>query len=307
MNIRAKTQEWVNHQILTDEERQALLSYEKEKYRSFWILAFLWLGLFGIGVGLITLITDVRLSVPNWAKITIWTGMTAISIALIIYAFRNHKKIVLESVLFFVFLLIGGGIGLLAQIFDLPVHSSFGLLGWAILSLTIVLISEHELLSLLWLPLFLGGILGYIHLEFLFLFLAQAPVATTCLLATILGSCIYITRYARIPFLKAFNHWCIALFYLVLLFGETGIPHPMTAFIVTTGFLVLLTGYAIHMGQPFLFNLTVCILAIRFILLTMDMTHLSEYGAILTLLCGIIIIAATTLYRSFTNQRVSKP
>ena len=253
------------------------------------------------------LITDTRIHLPIGLKITLWSGLAVSSVGAIFYAFKRRKKVIWESALFFTFLVIGGGIGLTAQVFDLPVHAPAGLIGWAVLSLILVLMSERELLSLLWFPLFLGGILGYVRLEFLFLFLAQAPVATTCLSATILGTCIYATRHAHIPFLRALNHWCIALYFLVLLLGENGIAHPITAFVVTVGFLSLLAGYAVRTAQPILFNLTLGVLAVRLVFLTADRAHLSEYGALWTLMCGGVIILSAVLYRFLTNRRADRP
>jgi uncharacterized membrane protein len=152
---------WVQAGILSEKQKNKIMDWEHQGQKDFRLLGLMWFGIFVFVLGLISLVTEYWHVIPNAVKVACLLIFILIGIGMTIYGFRKEKTLLFESALFFTFLIIGGGIGLLAQIFHLPVDNGEGLLAWAGVSLIIVLLSEKELLSLLWIPLFLGGILGY--------------------------------------------------------------------------------------------------------------------------------------------------
>ena len=276
MDLNNKMNAWVQAGILSEKQKNKIMDWEHQGQKDFRLLGLMWFGIFVFVLGLISLVTEYWHVIPNAVKVACLLIFILIGIGMTIYGFRKEKTLLFESALFFTFLIIGGGIGLLAQIFHLPVDNGEGLLAWAGISLIIVLLSEKELLSLLWIPLFLGGILGYLRLEFLLLFLAQAPLITIGILLTALFLIIYLTGLSQKPFLRAMNRWSITLYYFILFLGESGISSAWEAFGTCIFFLVLLIFYAVKKHRMWVFNITLFLLALRSLIFVLE--TLKEIG-----------------------------
>lgn len=307
MNLQNKTAEWCQNALLSAHQRQAILRYETHQRSLFQLLGLIWLGIFIFVLGCVSFVAEHHPVIPLWGQVFGWSLLAIAGIFGLIYALRHGRKLLLEGILFFTFLIVGGGIGLIAQIFNFPVNSAAGLLGWALLSLIIVLFSDKELLSLLWIPLFLGGLIGYLRLELLFLFLAQAPVTTTCLLAGGFLILLFLTARSAHPFLRAVNHWSLALFFIALILGENSLSHPFGAFIITLLFLSLLLIYAVHTHHLILFNCILLLLGVRFVLLCFDVFRFSGQASVFLIAIGLLILSATGGYFMLTSPRVNKP
>lgn len=289
----SKLNKWAQQGLLTPAQKEKIAAFEDRENRPFRLLAVMWLGIFICCLGGTALMTAGQNIMPDWAKLSAAGIAVLIGIGATIYGFRRERHLLFESALFFCFLAVGGGIGLIAQVFNLPVGTGMGLLAWAGLSLIIVLFSERELLGLLWVPLFLGGILGYVRLEFLFLFLAQAPALTVAVSAAVLLMSIALTDGTRLPFLRALNRWLIVLFYGILVLGEMSQAAAAVRLILTVGALAALAGYALYRHRTRLYNLTLFLIALRFMWLT---GHVFQYwpaagGWLLGL--GVLILAGT--------------
>ncbi len=270
MDLNNKIKSWVQAGILSEKQKNKIIYLEQQRQKDFRLLGLMWLGIFLFVLGVISLVTEYWQIIPNTVKVTCLLIFIFFGIGMTIYGFRKEKTLLFESALFFTFLIIGGGIGLLAQIFHLPVNNGEGLLAWAGISLIIVLLSEKELLPLLWIPLFLGGILGYLRLEFLLLFLSQAPLITISILLTALFLIIYLTGLSQTPFLKAMNRWGITLYFFILFLGESGISSAWESFITCVFFLLLLTFYAVKKHRIWVFNITLFLLALRSLLFILE-------------------------------------
>ena len=293
MDLNNKIKSWVQAGYLTDKQKNKILEFEHQRQKDFKILGLMWLGVFVFVLGLVSLVMEYWQVIPNTVKISCLLFFILIGICTTIYGFRKEQTLLLESALFFTFLIIGGGIGLLAQIFHLPVNNGEGLLAWAGVSLIIVLLSEKELLSLLWIPLFIGGVLGYLRLEFLLLFLAQAPLITVSILLTALFLIIYLTGLSQTPFLRAMNRWGITLYYFVLFLGESGIESVWESFGICVFFLALLTFYAVKKHRMWVFNITLFLLAVRSLLFILE--TLKEIGVNGIWFIGIGLITLLTV------------
>jgi hypothetical protein len=113
-------------------------------------------------------------------------------------------------------------------------------------------------------------------LEFLLLFLAQAPLITIGILLTALFLIIYLTGLSQKPFLRAMNRWSITLYYFILFLGESGISSAWEAFGTCIFFLVLLIFYAVKKHRMWVFNITLFLLALRSLIFVLE--TLKEIG-----------------------------
>ena len=307
INIHKKTNEWLEQKLLSEKQRQNIVAYEHKTQRPFRALGWLWLGIFVLGLGITSALAQYWDMIPHSLKLVLIGILIVLGLGGIVYGFRREKNILMESALFFTFLVIGGAIGLIAQIFNLPVGTGDGLLIWALLSLIIVLLSERSLLSLLWIPLFLGGVLGYMRLELLFLFLSTSPVATVSVLATLFFVIIYLTGSVQVAFLRSLHYWSIGLFYLSLFLGERSIHDPLLSFGVSAVFLGVLIWYALATHRIRLFNLTLFFLAIRFIWLYLELFgKMGMFGVWTFLLAGAVLIGVG-VFHIITDSKVNKP
>ncbi len=306
-NWHKKTDEWVRHEVLTPEQQADILAFEAGKKRPFHGLALMWLGVFSFFLGIISLVADFWGVIPDWGKLAGGGVLLAASIAATLYFFRREHHLLAEVGLFLTFLVIGGAIGLVAQVFNIPMESGKGFLIWAALSFILVLMSRRELLPLLWVPLFLGGILGYLRLELLLLFFEQMPIVTTSVLAGGLLALIYMTGLVRRPLTTAVNRWSIVLFYVVLMLGENGESGLFRGFGVTALFLGLLALYAFRANRVRLFNLTLLVIAIRLVILYYQVFEsLGTAGIGLSLTGGLILGGVGYVYWRRSYKSIGK-
>ena len=306
MDWRQKINEWYQKKLLSVSQKKAIEIYEKKQEKSFWFLGIIWTGIVTLSLGILILGRSYETVMSVWSKVGIVSILIIGSIVCAGYACYRRKHLLYESTLFFTFLMIGGGTGLIAQIFNVPVASTWGLLLWAIISFIIVILSEHEFLSLLWIPLFLGGVLGYWHLELLLLFFADDPILTVCISSSLLFGIMWLTGESKSPFIYSINRWAIVLLYMILLIGEYGIHNSLVSFLITIVFLVIMVWYSMHFHYVGLFNLSLFLIALRLIYLCLELWYLPiNIGWELTIIGGGILIF-TGGYLWITNQREDK-
>lgn len=267
MNLNNKTKKWVKNHLITPEQQKAILAEEDRKFLPFVLMGIIWLGLFCIGLGIISLVVAHWTVIPAAVKLSGLVALLLGALGTAYYALRHERNFIFETALFFAFLMIGGGIGLIAQIFNLPVAGPQGLLLWAFLSLGIVLISKRDLLLLLWIPLFVGGIIGFMRLELLLLFFEESPIFATVLLAGILFGAIYLCHFFKNRWTRVIYKWSIALYFPVVFLGDLAMHSILTGFLISFAFLLLLLSFAVKEKRVFLFNITSFFIVLRLIFL----------------------------------------
>ncbi len=291
MNLTQKTQKWVNEQLISSDQQKKILQYETDQRSSFFVLGMMWLGIFCIGLGIVSVIAAHWMIIPESVKV----GASGLLLGSCLFSaylfFQKEKHLLAEVSLFFAFLMIGGGIGLIAQIFNLPVHSTEGLLLWALLSLSVVLISQKALLGLLWVPLFVGGLLGYLKLELLFFFFEQTPLLTTIAIA---GGFLILTFMAdkfSAPFMKAVYHWSIILFFVTLVLGDFHAKTTVSGFFTTILLLGLMEFFAVYYHKVKLFNWTSFFVAVRFLVLYFQLFDNLTMTGLSFIVSGIVLLS----------------
>lgn len=246
--------------------------FKKNDAEELSLFSFLKLGLFWVGVlcfclGFSFLITDFWIYIPEWIKVSI-IGVLLIGILGIITHFlKKEKHLLWEISLFVGFLGIGVFIGLIAQVLNLPLDSEKGLFIWAILSFGIVLFSQKIYLSVLWIPMFFGGALGYLKWEFLFLFFQQVPVLTTFLISLIILMILYISFNFKSDFAIAVRRWIIILFYGILIFIDLSTHSAVLGALLSIILLLILDVIAVIRKRESLFNITSFFITLRVIIL----------------------------------------
>ena len=302
MSVQKKTDEWKDNHLLFGIRQ--IPSDEQYPYKPFRWLAALWLGVFIFGLGLISLISEYRLDISPEIKACGWFVLSIGGLTGVYIGIKKHRQLLRESALFFTFLMIGIGLGLLAQIFDFPFSGELLLL-WASFSFILVLFSERSLLPLLWFPLFIGGLLGYLRLEFLLLFLNQAPAITVTLLAFLSGIFIYLTGSSCWPLIRSVHIWAVILFFGALLIGEGSISNHLLSAFITISCLSILAFYSATHQKTDLFNLALLFLIVRLIVLICDLLRMDTITDEGLTLIGLLILAAVG-GRLIINQRANK-
>ncbi|MBQ8250510.1 MAG: DUF2157 domain-containing protein [Alphaproteobacteria bacterium] len=302
MNLKHKTNVWVNHRLITKEQQKEILKQEDRRFLPFVLLSFLWSGILCFLIGVVSFLRAHWLEIPSSIKsgsfliIAIGVGIT------IFYAMKNHKKFLLEIALFIAFLMIGGGIGLCAQLFNLPLESHQGLLLWSVLSFLLAYISKKEFLFLLWIPLFLGGLLGFLKLELLLLFFEQSPVFTTSLLSGVLLLVIYVSKNFQNKYISSCYKWAVALYIGILFLGDNSIKSVMEGFVLFSFFMLLLLSLSIKERRIYLFNVVSFFLLLRLVYLYTELSHNPHITGVGFLSLGIGILALSFVWYLIENK-----
>lgn len=292
LSLERKTKVWADKNIISAAQRQQILEEEHIAHQPFVYYGFVWLGLFLAVLGIGSILRFYWQSIPEWVKLSTAGILLIGSLVVAFLAIRQQRQRIAEVALFIAFFMIGGGIGLVAQIFNLPVDSTRGLFLWLILSFGIVIISRRQWLAFLWIPLFFGGIIGYMRLELLLLFFEQSPLFATTLLAGILICLIYLSHFFTDKFAVSLYHWSIVLYFPVVFLGDMAMKSPFNGFLLSMGFLGLLLFFAITSRRSFLYNVTLFFILARILIFyfqsTDDLTHtgIGFLGAGLVLLAG---------------------
>ncbi len=153
-----QSQKWVNANLITADQRTAILSFEnKNNNRSFWNFAYVGAGLF-IGLGVILLIASNWSAIPAGVKLFADFALLGTLLYGVYWSVTENHPHYREVLAIVSFLLIGGSIGLIGQIFQLSGSWYSLAFFWALLGLPLVLISRTRVLSAAWLLLLLSAV-----------------------------------------------------------------------------------------------------------------------------------------------------
>lgn len=296
MNLKNKTDNWVKNNFITKEQQKMIIKDEDRRFLPFVLMGFLWVGFLCVLIGLVSLGCKYWYLIPKEIKITAFLFGTIVLMFVLFYSIKKNKKFIFETALFVSFLMIGGGIGLCAQLFDLPFNNARGLFLWSMLSFFIVLLSKKEFLILLWIPLFLGGIIGFLKLELLILFFEQAPLFSTLILASFFFVCFWLTKNIKTNWGQAICKWSILLYSVVVFLGDRATKHAVFGFSLFSFFLLLMTAVAVKEKRILLFNFISLLLALRLVLLFFQLSNNLHITGIGFLLVGTLILLTTGVW-----------
>ena len=151
-SIPKKTKQWLKQALITEEQAEAILAYEKTG-RTAWDFAggILLLAAISAGLGLIALVAANWSAIPPYAKLT---ALFLILAGTAWWALRQKNKdspFIFEALLILFMILCMAGIGLTAQIYNIKGESREALLFWAFMSAGLALLSQKSLAPHLWL------------------------------------------------------------------------------------------------------------------------------------------------------------
>lgn len=302
MNLKKHSTLWVAQKLITKEQQQKILKQEDKRFLPFVLLTFIWIGIFCCCVGLFSLGYEYWDKIPVFFKGSVFILLSLTLLFLGYKATKTRKKFLLEVVLFLAFFMIGGGIGIFSQIFNLPLTHINGILFWALLSFILVFLSKREFLFLLWIPLFLGGILGSLKLELLFLFFEQSPLFSICLIEGMLFLLIFITKNLNTHFFRAVYKWSVLLYFIFLFLSLREFSSFSESIILFLFFSLLLFAVSIKEKRIHLFNVTSFFVLIRLVYLYVELFNNKHIAGIWFLFIGGFLLAFVLGWLFFENK-----
>lgn len=156
MSLLKKTTTWVEQQIITQEQKEKILAFERKNgNNTFWRTAFIIAGVL-IGFGICLLIAANWTVLPSAVKLIGDFALLAAAIFAIYWSIQNQHKGLKELFTILAFLLVGGTIGLVGQVFQLSGGWNNFALAWALLGLPFVILSRSTFINMLWIILLLS-------------------------------------------------------------------------------------------------------------------------------------------------------
>ena len=303
MSLEKKSQKWVRKNIISMAQREQILEQEHASQKPFLFFSFIWLGILLVALGTGSLIGASWDVIPESVKLTVMSMLLIGSLGVAFFAIKKEKTRLAEIALFISFFMIGGGIGLVAQIFNLPVDGTRGLFLWLVLSFGIVMISKRQWLAFLWIPLFFGGIVGYMRLELLLLFFEQSPLFATGLMGGILICLIYLSHFFTDKFAVSLYHWSVILYFPVVFLGDVAMQIPFEGFLLSLGFLSLLIAFAVSAHRTLLFNITGFFIVGRILLFYFQTAHNLLHAGVGFLSAGVILLVCAGSWYGFHRKK----
>ncbi len=154
MGITKKLNNWETAGLISSKQKEAVLEYEKQHNQPTFLYSMLFLGIFCIGLGIISVISSNWEAIPATVKLLADFVLLVLSAWGIYLSYKAEKSLWTEVLLFFYALLILGSIGLTGQIFNLPSALYKALLFWSVLVFPLLLVSRRILLPVIWIPVF---------------------------------------------------------------------------------------------------------------------------------------------------------
>ena len=150
MALKKKVEKWLTEGIITSSKAEAILSREKCDFSLWSLYGFLIVASFSIGLGVISLVA------ANWAVISAFTKLFSYFLlmgflSVLALKLKQKSDLWFETVLILFMLLCLGGIGLIAQVYNLDGESWQALLLWSVMTSGLMLVSKIKVTSHIWL------------------------------------------------------------------------------------------------------------------------------------------------------------
>lgn len=218
MNLSAKLSDWQKNNLISAQQKTAILDYENRVKRPLLFYSLLFLSSFCIGIGLIAIIAANWEIIPKYVKLLAdFAALSAIAWG-IWQTRRNNKSLLSEGLIICFALLILGSIGLIAQIYQLPSHDLSALLFWSLLTFPLLILSNKPLLPALWLLAFFCSLydklynLGWFERLMDFLFRRDSNLGVWLALFVMLAAYRLLKLVSKPAIQTAWRSWLIFAF-----------------------------------------------------------------------------------------------
>ena len=162
MNISQKLNKWQSAGLISKEQATQIINYETKNTKPYLMYALVFLSIFFIGSGVISLIAANWDVIPYFVKLTLDFLLLGACGCGVYYTQNKDKKIYFEALLFLFALLSLATIGLIAQIYQLQSDGPVAFLLWSVLMLPLSLFSKKIIFPLIVLSTFFGSSLYYL-------------------------------------------------------------------------------------------------------------------------------------------------
>ncbi len=278
------------------------------------------LGIFVFALGIISLIAANWDNIGNGVKLAadfiVLAGITA-GIA----AAEKHRNIFWRELgIFFLFMMTGASIGLIAQIFQTNGSIENAALIWALFTAPLLAVSNKRLLPLLWVPLLLFGLLYreafWEFLEYiLFLtgkYISSAPAVLylplilICGLLAVFFSCLNRLCRQNCPVFSVLRGYCeFAAYYLAFFLLCNGERYSFSIiFELIVSVAVFATAATVYYRENArkMLNFNICMIGVCFVL-----TYIKIFGNLLNtgaglLVSGLVILASAAAIKTIMNK-----
>jgi len=151
LNLSKHVEKWISAGILSPAQGKQILEAEQAGTSRPWVIfGVAAVGVTAIVTGIISLIAANWENIPDGLKLTNYFLVQSALGGLVYYFDRRGKLIAREMALFAFAMLFFGGIGLVAQIFNLHSAPWRGLFFWLVLSLPVTLLARSFLINHVW-------------------------------------------------------------------------------------------------------------------------------------------------------------
>lgn len=230
MSLKNKLNLWVENKLISKEEQDNIMAFEREHNNGFLAkTALVVAGLF-IGLGICLIVAANWDLLPAFVKIVgdfaVFGGMAGGAY----YAVQKQKPHLKDMFLFLNFLMTGATIGLIAQVFQMSGSWQSFALFWSVLSVPYVLLSGSFSLGSFWVFVFISGLAGDVFEKILEYFLEDAKglmlFVLICCALSYAFEMIYCEIKKKVLLVKVFEKWMMffAYFALIALAFDYGFP-----------------------------------------------------------------------------------
>ena len=167
MSVKNKLNVWVENKLISKEEEEKILAFEREHNNGFLAKTALVLAGLFIGLGICLIVAANWDLLPAYVKLTADFALFGVMAAGVYVADRKQMKHLKDMFLFLCFLMTGATIGLTAQIFQMSGSWQSFALFWSMLSVPYVLLSGSFSVGTFWSFIFVSGIVCDVFERFL--------------------------------------------------------------------------------------------------------------------------------------------
>lgn len=155
-----KTQDWVNSGLITAEQADAVLAFEKSRKSVLSpLMVLVFLGIFSIACGVVALVSAHWMVIPAAVKLAAMFALMS-GCAFATACVKEKHPVVFEAGLLLNMLLFFAAIGLVGQVYHLKSDTYKAFLFWSGLSFPLLFLTRKVFFGLIWMPVFAGAVLA---------------------------------------------------------------------------------------------------------------------------------------------------
>lgn len=232
IRIDNKIKAWEGAGLISSSQASKIIEFENTTKQPKLTMALVFLGIFVICSGIVSLIAANWDEIFGWLKLSIDFAILTTLTAATYYAYCQDKKGWFEGGLVGIFLMTGASIILIAQVFQLHSNIANGFLAWAFFTSPLIILSKNKLISFIWIPVLLFSFLVKIEIWELidrlfsyFEFLRYSPATVTGFLLTFFALAAFASKSAneyfknQQPIFSVLKIYMIQLMYIAAIYG----------------------------------------------------------------------------------------